>query len=104
MAHCSDATNVFTGCTSTRYFITPELLQALDFRATTTLKRIEPHRLAALVLEDLQRYPGSAISAVHQRVGAEIHPKQVKRAVDELIARGDVRFEGDKRWRRYWAV
>ena len=89
---------------ATRYFIAPELLQALDFRATTTLKRIEPHRLAALVLEDLQRYPGSAISAVHQRVGAEIHPKQVKRAVDELIARGAVRFEGDKRWRRYWAA
>jgi ATP-dependent DNA helicase RecG len=89
---------------ATRYFIAPELLQALDFRATTTLKRIEPHRLAALVLEDLQRYPGSAISAVHQRVGAEIHPKQVKRAVDELIARGAVRYEGDKRWRRYWAV
>lgn len=89
---------------ATRYFIAPELLQALDFRATTTLKRIEPHRLVALVLEDLQRYPGSAISAVHQRVGAEIHPKQVKRAVDELIARGAVRFEGDKRWRRYWAT
>lgn len=46
----------------------------------------------------------AAISAVHQRVGAEIHPKQVKRAVDELIARGAVRFEGDKRWRRYWAA
>jgi ATP-dependent DNA helicase RecG len=56
------------------------------------------------VLEDLRLYPGSAISAVHQRVGAEIHPKQVKRALDELIARGAVRFEGDKRWRRYWAA
>jgi ATP-dependent DNA helicase RecG len=88
---------------ATRYFIAPALLQAMDFRAMTTLKRIEPHRLAALVLEDLRLYPGSAISAVHQRVGAEIHPKQVKRALDELIARGAVRFEGDKRWRRYWA-
>lgn len=89
---------------STRYFIAPELLQALEFRAMTTLKRIEPHRLAALVLEDLRLYPGSAISAVHQRVGAEIHPKQIKRAMDELIERGEVRFAGDKRWRRYWAA
>jgi hypothetical protein len=24
--------------------------------------------------------------------------------MDELIARGAVRFEGDKRWRRYWAA
>lgn len=70
----------------------------------TTLKRIEPHRLAALVLEDLQRYPRSAISDIHQRVGGEIHPKQVKRALEELIGRGEVRFEGNKRWRRYWAV
>lgn len=89
---------------ATRYFIAPEVLQALDLRAMTTLKRIEPHRLAALVLEDLQRYPGSAISAVHQRVGAEIHPKQIKRAVDGLISQGTVRFEGDRRWRRYWVA
>ena len=60
--------------------------------------------LAALVLEDLQRYPKSAIGDIHQRVGAEIHAKQVKRALEELIKRGDVRFEGNNRWRRYWAV
>ncbi len=86
-----------------RYFVAPDLLQALDFQGTTTLKRIEPHRLAALVMEDLRLYPASAISAVHQRVGAEIHPKQIKRAIDELVNRGEVRFEGEKRWRRYWA-
>lgn len=87
-----------------RYFVAPDLLQALDFQGTTTLKRIEPHRLAALVMEDLRLYPASAISAVHQRVGAEIHPKQIKRVIDELVSRGEVRFEGEKRWRRYWAT
>jgi ATP-dependent DNA helicase RecG len=50
--------------------------------------------LAALVLEDLQRYPQSAISEIHQRIGGKIHPKQVKRALEELIERGAVRFEG----------
>ena len=89
---------------ATRYFVAPSLLRNLKFTGETTLKRIEPHRLAALVLEDLQRYPKSAISDIHQRVGGEIHPKQLKRALEELIERGDVRFEGDKRWRRYWAV
>jgi ATP-dependent DNA helicase RecG len=87
-----------------RYFVDPDLLRSLEFAGRTTLKRIEPHRLAALVLEDLQRYPRSAISEVHQRIGGEIHPRQVKRAVDQLIEQGIVRFEGDKRWRRYWAV
>jgi ATP-dependent DNA helicase RecG len=89
---------------ATRYFVDPGLLHSLQFTGETTLKRIEPHRLAALVLEDLQRYPKSAISDIHQRVGSEIHPKQVKRALEELIERGKVRFEGDKRWRRYWAA
>ena len=89
---------------ATRYFVDPGLLRAMNFSTATTLKRIEPHRLAALVLEDLQRYPASAVSAIHARVGAEIHAKQIKRAVDELITRGAVRFEGHNRWRRYWAV
>lgn len=89
---------------ATRYFVDPNLLRSLNFVGGTTLKRIEPHRLSALVLEDLQRYPESAISDIHQRVGAEIHPKQVKRALEALIKSGDVRFEGENRWRRYWAV
>lgn len=89
---------------ATRYFVDPGLLRSLNFTGETTLKRIEPHRLAALVLEDLQRYPESPISDIHQRIGGEIHPKQVKRALEELIDRRAVRFEGNNRWRRYWAV
>ena len=88
---------------ATRYFVDPGLLRSLKFSGETTLKRIEPHRLAALVLEDLQRYPESAISEIHRRIGGEIHPKQVKRALEDLIGRDAVRFEGNKRWRRYWA-
>ena len=88
---------------ATRYFVDPGLLRSLKFSGETTLKRIEPHRLAALVLEDLQRYPESAISDIHRRIGGEIHPKHVKRALEDLIGRGAVRFEGNKRWRRYWA-
>ena len=89
---------------ATRYFVDPGLLRSLSFTGETTLKRIEPHRLTALILEDLKRYPESAISDIHQRIGGEIHPKQVKRALDELIERGAVRFEGNNRWRRYWAT
>ena len=89
---------------ATRYFVGPELLRHLEFTGATTLKRIEPHRLAALILEDLKRYPRSAIGDVRERIGSEIHPKQVKRALDSLVDKGEVRFEGDKRWRRYWSV
>ncbi|MDR1424224.1 MAG: putative DNA binding domain-containing protein [Azoarcus sp.] len=89
---------------ATRYSVAPELLRNLRFPAGATLKRIEPHRLAALILEDLRRYPCSSISEVCQRISGEIHPKQVKRALDALIAKDEVRFEGSNRWRRYWAA
>ncbi|MFZ5491778.1 MAG: ATP-binding protein [Pseudomonadota bacterium] len=89
---------------ATRYFVDPGLLRHLDFAGETTLKRIEPHRLAALILEDLKRYPESAIGDIRQRIGSEIHPRQVKRALDGLVDKGEVRFAGNYRWRRYWAV
>lgn len=87
-----------------RYFVDPDLLRNLDFTHETTLRRIEPHRLAALVLEDLQRYPESAISDIHRRIGIEIHPKQIKRVLEELISCNKVRCEGNRRWRRYWVM
>ncbi|MEY4910337.1 MAG: hypothetical protein RL260_4055, partial [Pseudomonadota bacterium] len=47
---------------ATRYFVQPELLRSMAFPAVTTLKRIEDHRLRALVLEDL---PASARRSRH---------------------------------------
>lgn len=89
---------------ATRYFVEPSVLHTLRFSGETTLKRIEPHRLAALILEDLSRYPKSAIGDIHDRIGGEIHRQRLKRAIDALVARGDIRFEGENRWRRYFAV
>lgn len=86
---------------ATRYFIEPDMLRTLSFPATTTLKRIEPHRLQALILEDLQRYPDSAIGDIHRRIGEEIHAKQIKRTLDKLIEAGQVLAHGEKRGRRY---
>ncbi len=86
---------------ATRYFIEPDMLRALRFPASTSLKRIEPHRLQALILEDLQRYPHSAIGDINRRIGEEIHNKQLKRTLDSLVARGQVLAVGEKKGRRY---
>lgn len=86
---------------ATRYFVEPELLRTLKFPAATTLKRIEPHRLQALVMEDLQRYPESSISEINRRIGEEIQYKQLKRAIDALVETKKVASTGDKRGRRY---
>ncbi|GAB6060038.1 ATP-binding protein [Desulfonatronum parangueonense] len=88
----------------TRYFVAPGLLRRLEFPSQTSLARIEPHRLEALILEDLHRYPGSAIGEIHHRIGKEIIRRQVKSALDRLRIKGNVEHKGDNRGRRYWAV
>jgi hypothetical protein len=59
---------------------------------------------AALALEDLPRCPKSASSGTHKCLGGEFHPKQVRRALEELIEAGAVRCEGSYRWRLHFAV
>ncbi|WP_217808703.1 AlbA family DNA-binding domain-containing protein [Derxia lacustris] len=82
--------------------VQPELLRTLDFPAVTTLKRIEDHRLRALVLEDLGRYPGSPIGDVHRRIGEEIPRRRLRSVLSELMAAGAVRIAGRLRSARYF--
>ncbi len=87
--------------TDSVHVVPPELLKAAGLDQRTTLKRVSPHRLRALVLEDVERYPGSGISAVHRRIGTEISGRAIKRSLDQLIAEGQVQSVGDRRWRTY---
>lgn len=88
----------------TRYFVAPGLLRDGGITSRTTLRRLEPHRLKALVEEDLRRYPGSSSGDVNRRVGSEVAYRTLKRAMDELVASGRIRHEGSGRWRRYWSA
>jgi ATP-dependent DNA helicase RecG len=88
--------------TGTRYFVTPELLQESGLDKQTTLKRIQPHRLRALVAEDVMRFPGSAVSDIRRRIGLEVPARTLRRALTELTDRGQVFTEGERRWRRYY--
>ena len=84
-----------------KYFVAPALLRGAALDQKTTLSRIPPHRLRALILEDLSRYPGSSTPEIQRRIGTEITPKSIKRALDVLVEGGQVRFRGERRWRRY---
>ena len=86
---------------ATRYFVDPGLLRSLDFAGETTLKRIEPHRLAALIVEDVDRYPGTRIGDIHQRIGPEIPRSRVRRALEQLVKDGKLSQEGVRRGTRY---
>jgi ATP-dependent DNA helicase RecG len=86
---------------ATRYFVQPALLRDAGLDAFTTLTRIEPHRLRALIVEDLEHYPGSGKSEIHRRVGPEIPERTFRRTLQELVDTGLVEATGEKRWRTY---
>jgi ATP-dependent DNA helicase RecG len=86
---------------ATRYFIDPVLLRSLNFTGETTLKRIEPHRLAALIVEDVGRYPDTKMGDIHLRVGPEIPRSRVRRAVEQLVKDGKLSQEGVRSGTRY---
>jgi ATP-dependent DNA helicase RecG len=87
---------------ATRYFVDPALLQEVGFDHQTTLRRIEPHRLRALIEEDVNRYPGSSSTEIHQRVGREIPDRTLGRAIEHLLEAKRINSRGEKRWRRYY--
>jgi len=84
-----------------KYFVASALLRGAALEGRTTLSRIPPHRLRALIVEDLSLYPGSSTSEIQRRVGAEIGAKSIKRALDALIKDEQVHYVGERRWRRY---
>jgi ATP-dependent DNA helicase RecG len=86
---------------ATRYFIDPELLRSLDFAVSTTLKRIEPHRLLALIVEDVGRYPRTRIGEIHQRIGAEVPRSRIRRSLEQLVREGRLHQEGVRSGTRY---
>jgi ATP-dependent DNA helicase RecG len=91
-----------TGKTSgTQYFLNPRIIQDLAIRQQTTLKRIEPHRLDALILEDLRLYPASSIKEIQQRIAPELPQGKIKRRIEQLIQQDQVQPLGENRWRRY---
>jgi len=87
---------------SMRYFVAPNLMRHLELPAPTTLQRIEPHRLKALILEDVRRYPGSSIGQIHERIGLEINRTRLKRTIDVLVEQDQLQGAGEKKARRYW--
>ena len=86
---------------ATRYFVDSGLLRSLNFTGETTLKRIEPHRLAALIVEDVGRYPDTKMGDIHQRVGPEVARSRVRRMVEQLVKDGKLSQEGVRSATRY---
>ena len=86
---------------ATRYYVDPDILRRLEFTTPTSLKRIEPHRLAALIVEDVERYPNSRISDIHERIGTEIPKSLLKRTLTSLVRDKRLILTGTRRTATY---
>lgn len=64
-------------------------------------RRMEPHRLRALIEEDVGRYPDSSLGEIRKRIGPELHQKAVSRMLRALVAEGRLTDSGKGRWTRY---
>jgi ATP-dependent DNA helicase RecG len=85
----------------TRYFLNPEILRSNTIQHRTTLQLIASHRLEALILEDLRRYPQSSISEIQARIAPELSRSRIKRSLERLVTQDMITYEGENRWRRY---
>jgi hypothetical protein len=70
----------------------------------TTLVRVQPHRLKALILEDLERFPDSSAGEIHRRVAPEVAVRAFSRTLRRFVKEGLIEATGMGRWRRYRAT
>lgn len=83
------------------YRVNPQLLRDSDFKGKTTPKRIEPHRLRELILEDLKLYGPTSIKDINVRIGEEINIRSIQRLLKGLIEEGLVEAIGATNTLRY---
>lgn len=85
----------------TQYYVNPEYLRKLNFKAKTTLKNIEDYRLEELIFKDIENYPNSAFGDIHQRIGHEINKHKIRRVLKNMVDNQRIYCAGERRWRKY---
>lgn len=86
----------------TTYYVDPELLRSMEFKGKTTLKNIEPHRLRALIVQDLNIYGESAFSEVHNRIGLDIPTRMLRTQIKNLLEKEEIKKRGKKKGTKYF--
>jgi len=55
---------------------------------------------AELIYRDIEKYPNSAFSDIHQRIWKEINVHKIRRVLKRMVESQKIFSTGDKRWRR----
>ncbi|MGL5912846.1 MAG: ATP-binding protein [Bacteroidales bacterium] len=84
----------------TKYFVNPTLISNAKANIQTTLKTIEPHRLKALIAEDLRYHPNSLVSDIHKRL-PDVEYNYLQSTVRTMATEGILIPDGGRKFRRY---
>jgi ATP-dependent DNA helicase RecG len=84
----------------TEYLVNPKLISNSKINVKPTLKVIEPHRLEALIIEDLIRYPKSKSAEVQKRI-EELPIEDIRRKLLAMEKEGKVQSTGVKKSKTY---
>jgi len=87
----------------TEYLINPKLIASAKINLKPSLKVIEPHRLKALIVEELKLRPESSVNHIHRQF-EEVLLKDVRKAVYSLVSEGVLDHSPGKTYRIYWLV
>jgi ATP-dependent DNA helicase RecG len=84
----------------TEYLLNPDLFAKAKLNLTPSLKTIEPHKLEALILEDL-KYNGKSKMADIQNRLKEVYPDDIQKTVYKMVEKGNLNTIGANRNRMY---
>ena len=84
----------------TEYLVNPKLIANSKINIKPTLKTIEPHRLKALIEEDLKLYPKSKSAEIQSRI-SDVPIEDIRKCLFNLEKQSVVFTEGIKKGKAY---
>lgn len=82
------------------FLINPKLIANSNANIKTSLKTIEPHRLIALVEEDIRIHPDSLKKEIEKRL-PDADKADIQKTLYSLVKNGKMQTSGGKTYRRY---
>ncbi len=82
------------------FLINPKLIANSNANIKTSLKTIEPHRLAALIEEDIRSYPNSLRKEIEVRL-PDADSSDIMKTIYKMVKNGKLEYSGGKTFRRY---
>ncbi len=84
----------------TEYLINPKLIAGAKINLKPSLRTIEPHRLKALIEEDLKVYPNSKSADIQRRM-SDLSIADIRKYLNAMISEGKIDTSGSKKSKTY---